>query len=227
MTINEGLNVQQRDEVTSWADPSHHAMDREIPAKVGGSQGRVCAFTKDDDGPFGPYFFARNVLAMDDPSQLCPLLQTLDQEEVAWRVEVRTAISKNQQLINRITNVAFGLFDKRMLSPFAVGVVGGVAVGVLNRILPLGVGYAVGAIGAGITLYRVVTAIRGLRRNEPQIIRDLGTAAQIAARLQGKVQRIVEERAKKGKSPEEQDQLIKVEKAFRKLLGMCPTDTSP
>lgn len=202
--------------VPGWAIPPPTANDWQIPKEVGGSREGAHACTKDDRVLCASDLFAQRVLSLEDPSQLCPFLRTLDEEEFANQGEERRTVRKRGQLCNGILSLVHGVFCVTLGISFA----GGASRPFLLPTVAWPVGIVAGVVGGiAITVIGIKTSM--FLETETPTEKELGTSAQIIARLEGKVQRIAEERAKEGKSPEERDQLTKVEEAFRTTLEVC------
>jgi hypothetical protein len=150
--------------------------------------------------------YARVILQIEDPSKMCRLLQTLDEEETLKQNEERKAVDSKRPFFQRRNSIQFG----------AVAGAGGACVsmeivGAFGKALPV-----VGAFGA---VFGLATGIAGgllaHKFCQVDVEKKLGIHEQRIARLEGKVQKIVAEKAVEGKSSEEIGQLTRVEEAFQ------------
>lgn len=157
--------------------------------------------------------FARAVLKIEDPLQLCPLLQTLDIEETEKQNEERGEIEHKKPYFKVLLSVAHGM----------LGVTGmGLVELVVNDLFPLTLPFS-GPIGivaglvAGIAVGILSYKTNNFGSLESSTEKRLGV--QCAERLKDKVKRIIEEKAVEGKTTQELDQLNRVEREFRKRIN--------
>jgi hypothetical protein len=157
-----------------------------------------------------PDMFAKTILRIDDPSHLCRLLTTLDQEEATAQADDEREIEKEIEKTNPKMSAAIGT---------VTGLWGG-ALGLMVTVgtaLPAPIAVPVTLITgllSGLAMAGISSQTEGIGLTRKRVEAILKIPTKRAIRLADKVRRIAAEKAAEGISSWELDQLTKTEMAF-------------